>query len=160
MKKTLLLIVALVFTISGNVVRGSDATLSASLLGRWDCSSSTFEDGINSTSEFAQYYIRNGRSTSVGELVITSLSDGLVLAYIFSATGDWEISDGFLLETLTDFKSTSLDPSADEIFNLQDLIPDGVSDSSKIAFLSEKEFVAVSESDGTQVFCFRHEKTQ
>ncbi len=157
MKKMMLLVATTMFTGLISVAHGSDASLSKRLLGGWECSYETSEEGIRMKAKSKDYYVRNGKSNSFGELTITYPAQGYSLEYFVATTGEWEISNGFLIETLTDIKTTSVDPIVDELLNLQEMIPTGLSESSKIVTLSEKSLVVISESNGTEISCSRIE---
>lgn len=105
--------------------------------------------------EFDQHYIGNGTFDARGDLTFTALEEGVVLEYIVVGAGEWEISDNFLIETVTDVEITGVDPLFDELFDLEEMFPTGISDASEIITLSEQSLVTVAESDGTEISCSR-----
>ena len=186
MKKVLLLVIAITFMGVGNIAHGQDAYWSSLLLGKWACSFSFTEnegtvEEIHVAIETEEDYVRNGKSNSFGTITAT-VFDEITLEYLVAGTATWEISDGFLIETITDIKTTNVTPEITEQFaelfdineftpqeiaelqkitellDLDKLIPEGISASTKIITISEKEFVGVSESDGEKYSCSRIKK--
>lgn len=152
--------ISLIFAVTifigiGPIAHGSDASLSERLLGNWSCSAGTTSDGMEIKMEFDQHYIGNGTFDARGDLTFTALEEGVVLEYIVVGAGEWEISDNFLIETVTDVEITSVDPLFDELFDLEEMFPTGISDASEIITLSEQSLVTVAESDGTEISCSR-----
>lgn len=140
----------------------NDAQFSALLLGKWDCEINIEDEWGEFTILSEDYYIRNGRSHGIGELSmelkIPELSESITLDYIISYTGIWEISNGFLIETADDIKFTGLNLGFDDLFDINQVIPSGISGSTKIIKLTETKFVGVSESDGKEFSCSRDKK--
>ena len=155
MKNALLLFAVAIFIGVGHPAYASDAILSESLLGKWSCSAGTVSDGMEIKMEFEQDYIGNGTFDARGDLTFTALEEGVILEYIVVGAGEWEISDNFLIETITDVEITSVNPLFDELFDLEEMFPTGISDASKIITLSEDSLVTVAESDGTEISCSR-----
>ncbi len=131
-------------------------SLKKGLLGSWDCSLSIEDNDLKMTIESEDTYVRNGRSNSFGSLKAKFAANLPEIEYSVAGTATWEILDGFLVSTLTDIKIVNLShPEFDEIFNLQEMFPTNVSDSSEIIELTKTKLTLKSESDGHIYMCGR-----
>lgn len=132
------------------------SSLKKGLLGSWDCSFSIKENGSSMTIESEDTYVRNGRSNSFGILKAKFAEDLPEIEYSMAGTATWEILDGFLVSTLTDIKIVNLShPEFDEIFNLQEMFPTDISDSSEVIELTKSKLTLKSESDASIYECGR-----
>ena len=108
---------------------GSDKKNQNLLLGKWSGINNYEEEGMLVSFSDSITYMRKGKSMSEGEMVATlsgsnleffgiSIEDGpLDLYFSFALTSEWEIKDGYLIETVVDFN----------------LIPDARSDDMQVA---------------------------
>ena len=126
------------------------------MFGKWKCPLTYTKDSVTIAAESEDSYIRNGRFNSFGLMAVTFGAGGPTINYSISVTGSWKVIDGYLIQEYGDFKVINLtDPKIDKIFNLKDMLPSGMSDSSKIVQLTEKSITLKSESEGIQYICDR-----
>lgn len=157
-KITLLpLLVFLLYSVTACASQNSEPSLlKKDLLGSWDCSFSFEENGSSITIESEDTYVRNGPSNSFGTLKVKFAEDLPEINYSMAGTATWEILDGFLVSTLTYFKIVNLShPEFDEIFNLQEMFPTNISDSSEIIELTKSKLTLKSESSAQVYACVR-----
>lgn len=132
------------------------STLKKGLLGNWNCSLNIEENGLMMSMKVEDSYIRNGRSNSFGDLEVQFSPEHPVISYSIAGTSTWDLIDGFLVSTSTDIKIVNLThPEFDEVFNLQEMFPTNVSDSSEIIHLSKNKLTLKSEGDNIIYQCQR-----
>jgi len=122
------------------------------ILGPWDCNYSFKEDDFSASISSTDTYVRNGASHSFGIMKIRYASDTPEVEYSLAGTATWKIQGKYLIQTMTDIKIVNVShPEVDEIFNLQEMFPTNVSESSEILKLTAAELVLDSES-GTGLY--------
>jgi hypothetical protein len=152
--KALPLIASLIITTgcstSGNVDNHSPETL---LYGLWNCSLTLNEEGVEISMDYEVNYVRNGKSNSFGTLIFKA-GHALEMEYSLATSTNWEYQSGYLIETSTEIKLVNLShPEFDEVFNLERLFPQNVSESSEVLVLNNNLLTLKSESDGTVYSC-------
>jgi len=126
------------------------------LLGTWSCSIQMDFPG-GSVSIVGDYtYVRNGRANSSSLLKLSFTDEGFEAEYWVVATSTWEMLDGYLVETLTDVRTTPLAPSEfDDYFDINMLFPIGLSDSSQIVNITAENMLLTSEEGDVSYECTR-----
>ena len=121
---------------------------SQDLVGTWDCSLDMNQNGMNMTLETQETYDSSGQSKTFTTLK-AQFADGLPeIELSIAGTSTWEISDGYLVRTLTDVEVVKLShPEFGQIFNMQQMFPTNQSSSAKIIELTQSKLSLKSEGD-------------
>lgn len=131
------------------------------ILGTWNCTSEIIdaESGLKTSATFDSTYVRSGISNSVGTLAVEL--EGLpTLEYAVATSATWEIQQNLLIETSTEVNLKILNhPQIAEQLNLEEMIPQNVSESYKILALGKSLFKIESELDGSISTCKRKNKS-
>lgn len=126
----------------------------AKLYGNWACSHEESDEGTHFSAIFDVSYNSNGTSRSLGNLKVT-VGSMVVLANQYDFQGNWEIQDGYLLETTTDVQGTSLTNNSKlGAAELAEMFPTGDTDRSLIVELSDQKLITQDE-DGVNFECSR-----
>ncbi|MGE8504672.1 MAG: hypothetical protein ACN6P1_20850 [Pseudomonas sp.] len=129
------------------------------ILGPWDCNYSFKEDDITVSISSTDSYIRNGASNSFGIMKIRYANGMPEIEYSVAGTATWKIQGKYLIQTMTDVKIVNVShPGMDEIFNLQEMFPTNISESSEILKLTPTELVLDSESGAGLYTCSKASK--
>lgn len=124
------------------------------LYGNWACSHEESDEGTHFSAIFDVSYNSNGTSRSLGNLKVT-VGNMVVLANQYDFQGNWEIQDGYLLETTTDVQGTSLTNNSKlGAAELAEMFPTGDTDRSLIVELSDQKLITQDE-DGVNFECSR-----
>jgi hypothetical protein len=127
--------------------------------GTWNCSYEIKKDGMELSIITEDNYVRNGRSNSFGTLMIKLAPDIPKMEYFIAGSALWEIKNKYLITTLQDISIKNLShPEFDEEFNLENMIPKNISESSEIIELSNSKLSLKSEADGVIYSCTRNNK--
>lgn len=126
------------------------------IYGMWDCEYSIVENGITISAKSSETYIRNGKTNSFGTLNVQFTPDSETIEYSVSMSGSWKIRNGYLITESTESKIVNMShPELDEIFNLNDFIPQNLSESAKILKITKNKMSLMSETDGSVYHCSR-----
>ena len=124
------------------------------LYGNWACSHEERDEGTHFSAIFDVSYNSNGTSRSLGNLKVT-VGSMVVLANQYDFQGNWEIQDGYLLETTTDAQGTNLTNNSKlGAAELAEMFPTGDTDRSLIVELSDQKLITQDE-DGVNFECSR-----
>lgn len=123
--------------------------------GGWNCSFSNKEDGVLVSIDLNVNYIRNGSSNSFGTMTFKPQEQSeMEVEYSISSSGNWEYQDGYLIETVKEMKIVNLShPELDEILNLENILPQNISESSEVLLLNGTTLKLKSESNGEIISC-------
>jgi hypothetical protein len=152
--KALSLITSIIITTgcstSNNVNSYSPQT---QLYGLWHCDLSIDEEGVKVVMDYEVNYVRNGKSNGFGTIIFKA--PGLPeMEYSMAGSSNWGYQNGYLIETTTEIKLVNLShPEFDEVFNLESMFPQNISESSEILVLNNTLLTLKSESDGTVYSC-------
>lgn len=117
------------------------------ILGSWDCNYSFKEDDFAASISSTDTYVRNGASNSFGIMKIRYTSESPEIEYSIASTDTWKIQGKYLIQTMTDVKIVNVShPEIDDVFNLQEMFPTNISESSEILKLTATELILDSES--------------
>ena len=130
----------------------------SNILGAWDCSYTIIHDEGGETSkasiETKDDYLRNGRSNSFGIMKLKISPEFPEIEYSIAGTSSWEITGKYLVQQITDLKIVNLShPELDSIIKIQDMFPQGISESSEILKLTTHEMILRSESTNDTYKC-------
>ncbi len=129
------------------------------ILGPWECNYSSKEDDFAISLNSTDTYIRNGNSNSFGFMKIRYTNDTPEVEYSIAGTATWKIQGKYLIQTMTDVKIVNIShPGLDELFNLQEMFPTNISESSEILKLTATELVLDSESGAGLYTCSKASK--
>lgn len=129
------------------------------VIGTWNCFLEIEENGSKFSITTEENYVRNGRHQSFGTFMAKFASDMPEMEYFIAGSAIWKIKGKYLITELTDVKIKNLShPEFDKIFNLKDLFPKNISDSSEIIELSESKLLLKSEANGTVYSCTKKKK--
>lgn len=148
--------IALMYSFSVHATEDNTIKIDKQILvtGTWNCLFMTEENGINIILETEENYIRNGRHNSSGVLIFDLEPDMPTIEYFIASSAIWEISGKYLITTFTDVKIKNLSHSEfDDKFNLENMFPKNISNSSEIIELSNSKLSVKSETDGTIYNC-------
>ena len=126
------------------------------LYGTWNCKVSIKESDANISMDFNVNYVRNGKSNSFGIMTISS-PEIQGLEYSVASSGTWEYQDRYLIESLSEVKIINIShPGLDEIFNLEDMFPQNISESSEVVLLTESSLHIKPEGQEEVYACERY----
>jgi len=126
------------------------------IYGMWDCEYTSEEDGTTINAKSSDVYVRNGKVNSFGNLNVQFAPGSETVEYSVSMSGSWKIQNGYLITESSETKIVNIShPELDEIFNLNDFLPQNISDSSKILKITRNEMSLKSETDGSIYNCVR-----
>lgn len=154
--KYLPLIAALISTTACSASSSTSNIFSRSqFFGGWNCSFSSKEDGALVSIDLNVNYIRNGSSNSFGTMTLKLEEQAEIeIEYSISSSGSWEYQDGYLIETASEIKIVNLShPELDEVFNLENILPQNISESSEVLLLNGSTLRLKSESNGEIINC-------
>lgn len=123
------------------------------LYGTWNCKLSMEEEGVKVAMDYDVSYVRNGKSNGFGTIIFKA-PELPEMEYSIAASSNWEYKSGYLIETTTEIKLVNIShPEFDEVFNLESMFPQNISESSEILVLNNSELKLKSESDGMVYSC-------
>ena len=123
------------------------------LYGNWNCQESSEDENLKLSMDYDVNFVRNGTSNAFGILKL-KLPETPELEYSYADSSKWEVIDGYLITMSTEVKIINVShPGIDDVFNLGELFPQNISDSSKILKLNETELSLQGESDGEIYTC-------
>jgi len=144
---------ALLMSACGNTDYANNNTPEALLYGDWNCKLSAEEEGVKTTLDYNVTYVRNGKSNSFGVLKFQA-PDIPELEYSISDSANWELKNGYLVETTTEIKLVNVShPEFDKFLNLESMFPQNISESAKILVLNDSLLTVKSESSGEISTC-------
>jgi len=152
--KTLPLIASLVI-ITGCSTSNNLSTYSpqAKLYGLWHCNLSLEEEGVKIAMDYEVNYVRNGKANGFGTLTFKA-PELPEMEYSMAGSSNWEYQNGYLIETSTEIKLVNLShPEFGEVFNLESMFPQNISEASEVLVLNNTTLKLKSESDGTVYSC-------
>lgn len=113
------------------------ADMNKKLIGSWNCQYNGVENGSQISIRTEDTYTLNGRSKSSGFIKVRLAPEAPEMVYSLAGNANWKVSQGFLLTTITDLKIVNVShPEFDRIMNLQAMIPENRSDTSRILELT------------------------
>ena len=122
--------------------------------GAWSCLIEQGMDGVSVTIDTEDSYVDNGRFNSFGSLQLSIESEGISIDYNLAGTGSWNVKNGKLYQTIEDIKIVNLTaPEFDSVFNLEEMFPKNISESSTITSIDNKHITVKSDIDGTELTC-------
>lgn len=125
------------------------------IVGGWDCEFYSEEDGVDLEMDFTVDYVRDGTSAGFGTMTLIADSFGEV-QYSISSSSSWKVEGEYLIERTSEIKIVNTShPGLDDIFNLEEMIPQNISESSKILVLTDSMLKMESEYDGGIYTCRR-----
>lgn len=133
-----------------------DEILSARLPGTWECSLVEESPEGNLIIESTDQYISTGAANSFGSMTISGGELPEELVFLFTISGSWEIVDEQLIVTSEDMNIKNVShPEMDSIFDLGELMPQGLTDASKIRVLTSEVLVLGIGKNSSPVDCAR-----
>ncbi|MBA4502202.1 hypothetical protein [Marinobacterium marinum] len=124
------------------------------LYGNWACSHEENDEGTHISAIFDVSYNANGTIRSLGNLKVT-VGGMVAMANQYDLQGEWEIKDGYLLETTTHVQGTNLTNNSKlGAAELADMFPADDADRSLIVELSDQKLITQGE-DGVNFECSR-----
>ncbi|MGO2339942.1 MAG: hypothetical protein ACTH5M_05005 [Psychrobacter sp.] len=137
-----------------NDLSSIDQMYSSKLVGTWNCEFRDISEDGTIIIEGESSYFSNGRSNDFGTISIEYSKENITLEYYYSGTGTWEIKNKKLFEITEDMKIKNIShPYMDESFNLTDIFPQNMTDSSTIISLSKSSVVLKDDTDGEVYTC-------
>ena len=123
------------------------------LYGSWNCKLSMEEAGVRVAMNYDVNYVRNGKANGFGTIIFKA-PELPEMEYSMAGSSHWEYENGYLIETTTEIKLVNVShPEFDEVFNLESMFPQNISESSEILVLNNSVLKLKSESDGTVYSC-------
>lgn len=137
-------------------INESDETLTARLLGKWECTATlTVPDALMHT-RFAVTYMPNGKYSDSGIIAVAASDEANIrnLELSIASTGKWHISDGLIVGTAQTSEVQALQPEGDE---LAEFLRNsrGANYSLRIVSLTKKQAVTFSDATGIESVCLR-----
>lgn len=124
------------------------------LLGTWNCAYAVQEQDVSVTSETREIYASDGRIDSSGTMRVRMSPEMPEISYSLAATGHWEMADDALVVTASEVRIVNLShPEFDRLLDLQEMMPEGISESMAIVELSAADLILRSETDGRLYNC-------
>lgn len=137
-----------------NDLASIDQMYNSKLVGTWNCEIRDIAEESTVIIEGESSYFSNGRSNDFGTILIEYPKENITLEYYYSATGTWEIKNKKLFEITEDMKIKNIShPYMDKSFDLTDMFPKNMSDSSTIVSLSKSSVALKSHTDGKVYTC-------
>jgi hypothetical protein len=126
-----------------------------SLYGNWNCKLAVEDKEIKVQIDVDVNYVRNGHSNAFGTMTIQA-PELPELEYSIATSSNWEFKNGYLIETTNELKIVNVShPEIDDVFNLESLFPQNISESSEILVLNDSMLTLKSEMDGSVYSCSR-----
>ncbi|MGF2735371.1 hypothetical protein [Marinobacter sp. DUT-1] len=133
-----------------------DEVLSSRLPGTWECSLIEKSPDGNLSIESTDQYLPTGAANSFGSMTISGGELPVELKFAFSVAGTWEIMDEKLIVTSQDMKIKNVShPEMDSFFNLEEFMPQGLSDASTIRVLTSEVLVLGIDRNSPPIDCSR-----
>ncbi len=148
------MILSLIIVCNVNATENTDSDSKSNLFGTWICEYKFGDSGSQLKFASEDTYVRNGTTYSIGSFGLKITEDVPEITYSLSASGTWEIVDGYLITTSSEIKLVNLtNPEIDDILPLKEMFPQNVSESAKILEINESQMALKSETDGQIYLC-------
>jgi hypothetical protein len=103
--------------------------------------------------DYVVTYIRNGKSNGFGLLKL-KLPELPEMEYSFADSSNWELNNGYLVESTIEIKLVNVShPDVEDVWDLENMLPQNISESSEVLVLNNSLLKVKSESDGTIYSC-------
>lgn len=151
-----IVLTSLLFTSIAGCTSVSDEKLNnleSDLLGKWNCESVDSLGGLQTRLKYDVSYFRNGKANSSGQLQLR-VGNNQPYDYYIASTMSWFVKDGHLVEEAEDvIIKAKQDVPKDSILDLESLVPEGITESSKIIEVNDKFLKLLSLSTNTEMTC-------
>ncbi|MCD1649106.1 hypothetical protein [Marinobacter adhaerens] len=136
----------------------SDRDIEKAVVGSWQCTAEFGDDKRSLDVETVDSYAADGTYKSAGPAFVSFQVEGeyIELKYWFGSFGTWKAEDGELLLASEDLRLTILShPGIEEVFDLNDSLPQSMAGPASIIELTEDNLVLSVDSNLPPVMCVR-----